>query len=363
MGILELLGWIFIGIIAAIVASVGLLWVFGIVRFREIKSGTAVAFELFSEFIYAAMTQSGLSFDPDGFIEEKEHGPRSYRKRNSEGTLRGLWCIWRVGNIVIFLWPFIKTVDYGQHNDDDGFGKGDVIFLHDLQKEFTNLEAETKTDVNGSGATVAVKPKWMYRMMVGQIELFLYRTPKCVVNDVSKVLEGDSRFVIRKHTPNQLQELKGDGTKIWKEFCPPGSPCDYDIEKVLKRRWGVTIMENSIDILDLGYSAKIQESLELKANATLKAEADTEATTVYMNGLMASQLGFADIAAFKAKVAADPTFVDTPKYKEAMEYAKDMGKRKHAAENGELSDMRVGGTDGSKFEGNILFTGGPKKGK
>ena len=107
--------WDILGFVLVVSAVASVLWFYGILVFRPVRSGTAVAFELFDDFIYCVMSSEDLHFTKDGFIEEGP-GWQSYAVMGKLRFARGWLCIWRIGNLVIYLSPFIKTAKYCDHN-------------------------------------------------------------------------------------------------------------------------------------------------------------------------------------------------------------------------------------------------------
>jgi hypothetical protein len=93
--------------------------------------------------------------------------------------------------------------------------------------------------------------------------------------------------------------------------------------------------------------------MEAESKARLNAKGSVEETAGRVMAAVARELGLT-VAELNKKLSNKRLhFAETPAYKEALAFAKDMLKRDRAADAGDLVDLRVGGTDGEEIDGQL----------
>jgi hypothetical protein len=303
-------------------------------RVVVVQEATAVAFKYLGRFCYCAMAFANHHFDFDGFVQDG-YGSNSYGR---------CWCIWRIGGLVFYLRPFVKPVVYTDQNSPDGFGHDIYVHLNDITPEPVTTAAETAAPEN-----VALNVKFVSTMRVVNPYRWLFPSPKDVNNQVVKRQDAVLRAWVRSGNQEHAQAARGDGEQLWRDLIAQGC---IPIFAQIEENWGLLVLEKSIIVEDVGYDPEYQAALKAASQAELQAKASVAQTAGRISLAVATELGMTPDE-LKQKLASEPDFRNTPAYKEALVFAKDMVKRDRAADAGELTDIRIGNSDGTSMSGEL----------
>jgi len=315
--------WYLIGFLGL----VGIAALVAMVRVVVVQEATAVAFKFMGQFVYRAMSSTGHHFGGDGKICDG-NGSKHFGR---------CWCIWKIGGWVFYLRPFVTVTRYEEQNSPDAFGHGIYVHLGDITPEPVVTAAETAESEN-----IPLTVKFVMTMRIIDPGLWLFRAPKDVNSQVVKRLDAALRSWVRSGDQRHAQAARGNGVQLWSDLIALG--CMPIFEKI-EQDWGLRILENSIIVEDVGYELDYQKSLQAASKAKLEANASVEETAGRIIRSIATELGMT-VDELNAK---GPKFKNTPAYKEALAFARDMVKRDRAGDRGELSDIRVGNLDGSSI--------------
>lgn len=339
-----MLFYVSIGLIGAL----ALLALFGavFVRLVIVREATAVAFKYLGSCQYIAMQYAGHHFDAgkpikDSSVEEGD-GP------NSTGSC---WCILRWGGWVFYIWPFVEPTNYTDQNNPDAFGEGVFVRLGDITPEpFVAMAETTEPPVgNDKSGSIGLDVKFVSTMRVVNPYRWLFSSPKDVNNQVVKRQDAVLRAWVRSGDQNHTQAARGNGQKLWDELVAPAQLNCQPIFTQIKDDWGLEVVPKSIIVEDVGYDPEYQTALKAQSQAALRAKASIEETTGRVMLAVANELALTTDE-LKEKLKTDPTLVKSPNYKTALAFAKDMVKRDRAGAAGELTDIRVGNSDGTSIK-------------
>jgi|GEM_PF-3775828 len=272
----------FLGLLLAILSlAVFLAFTAGLVGFFKVKEGTSTSFELTGRYCCTIMSLENFHFE-NGLIVS---GPGP----SQTGDCR---CLLRIGGWVFYLTTFVDPVKYLNQNNDDGFGKDRSVFLNQIQREVFLPKAETKQD------DIPVNLRMAFKMVVVRPYEFLYRSPKDVIVQTVKIMEGVGRGWVRASTYEEIQAVKTNGGGIGNKL----GQDSRDAIATIKRDWGVEIPLNSILLMDVGLLNEDQDAFAAKKRQRLL----TSATAQQIMGVMleneALSLGLNDGAAARSKL-------------------------------------------------------------
>ena len=249
--------WFIFGLIGLVVVIVSA----GLVKEHTQNEGTATGWQVAGRYCCTTMEYSGHRFDANGFVE-------SGAGENMSGIYRFMF---RLAGWIFYFAGLVKPTRYLDYNDDDGFGKENYVFLHELLRQISLTKAETSETRAGSGA-VAPDVTAIFRMRVVNVYKFLYVAPKDVVGQTMKVMETIVRSLVRNHTSDEVMNM--DAAAIWKEISLKGCSSCADIDDK-RTSWGIEIIPQSLAIRSVGYGEKFQEALEAKKTQELLADGET----------------------------------------------------------------------------------------
>ncbi len=233
----------------------------GIIKLHTQNEGTATAWQGAGRYRCTTMEYGEHHFDADGFIVD---GPG----KNVSGIY---WVMLRFWGWIFYITGLVKPSRYLDYNNDDGFGTGDSVFLHEKLIQKTLKKEETKEALIGGGPIGAIAPDVtvIFRVRVVNVYKFLFVAPKDVIGQTMLVMEGIMRTFIRNHSSNEL--LAMDSKTIWEEINAPDCSSCKDI-KGKRDDWGVEIIPFSVSILSVGFSEAYQEALEAGSVQELGAQ-------------------------------------------------------------------------------------------
>src|SRR5581483_7706877 len=137
-----------------------------------------------------------------------------------------------------------------------------------------------------------------FKMVVVRPYEFLYRSPKDVIVQTVKIMEGVGRGWVRASTYEEIQAVKTNGGGIGNKL----GQDSRDAIATIKRDWGVEIPLNSILLMDVGLLNEDQDAFAAKKRQRLL----TSATAQQIMGVMleneALSLGLNDGAAARSKL-------------------------------------------------------------
>jgi hypothetical protein len=289
------LGW-FVGLIAGFVTVISLLigvayWM-GVIQKVTIAPSKAVAFLFWGQHCCTAMQFSGHRFNNNGFIETGV----------GLDTAGGSFFIWRFWSVVLYFSWFVKPARYDDYNEKDGFGEGNAIILHEQIKDIILIKAETRAGATGAEA-VPLDIKAFFSMIVVNPYLFLFMAPKNVVAQVIKKMEAIMRGRIRAHDPDEVQAERTNGHGFWTEIMAAGSASRAEIER-METEWGVKIVENSVEIRDIGYQKADQDAQEQAKQQKWKAKGSAAELLGSMLEIEAISMGLTDGEEARRELAA-----------------------------------------------------------
>lgn len=334
--------------LAGVVSTLLLIWVLRHIRIVTVHESTSVIFKYLGKAVMRVIVWDGHHFDPNGKIDDGD-GPTQ---------IGSCWCIWKWGGWVFYLSPFVKPAVYADTNEADNFGNGIYIKLNDITPEPNVNSAET---TEADGASVPLDIKFVCTMRIVDPYKWLFVAPRSAMSEVKKRLDSLLRAWVKSGDEKHAQSVKGNGEALWAELIqtpdaqhPQALNCWPTIKKI-EDDWGLKIMSNSIIAQDIGYDADYQKAMQAKSLADLTADGDVQATAGRVIKTVAESVGL-DVSVLKKKLAKDPSLrgksASEGGFKEAFAFAEDMVKRDRSPN---LSDVRIGGVDGSSLPNSINY--------
>lgn len=238
---------ILFGIFAGIlIAAIPLAWAIGIIRLHTQKEGTATLWEMFGRYVCTTMQYRRRNFNGNGFIVDG----------GGQDITGSCWLMFRIPGTgyIFYANGFVKPVPYSNFNDDDGFGKENYVFLHELPRNISLTKAET-TSENGAKA-IPVDIKAVYRQRPVNPELFAYTGPRDVSARVDEVMESGLKDAIGATTPDKVKAWRTNSADLWNAICAQNKSAIDDA----RNHWGVEIIPARVLIKDIGFQPEDQSA-------------------------------------------------------------------------------------------------------
>lgn len=235
------------------------LFYFRIIRGVIVRPSTFVDLQQMGEPVYCAMQFFGHHIEQDGTIAPGP-GPCS---------IGGSQWIYRIGNVVFYIWPIITITRISDYNDPDNFGSGVHVFLGDRTSDLVAVDAETASPENVPLTVSATSTK-----RVVNPRRYLYVAPRDVSKQITSREESVLRASVKGGNEERAQSAKGNGDALWTIITDPAGPdCLPIFEGTFRDRWGVEIIPKSIVIKDIGYKTEYQNALQAESREKLLANA------------------------------------------------------------------------------------------
>lgn len=325
-----------------------------IMRFTIVDEGTSKLVVRLGEYQETLLVKRGYKVDDDGEIVELQAGEAP--PPSLPGGLRfvGFWPFDSVYIQKEFEWikinPDNTAEDRYEENVDFILARDYVYGIRVLKAEDVDLVpldvllAVTAWVSNPSKAYLRNAKDW-FRTLVGRVSHY----PREFV-------------AIRSYEVVQKADLENE---LMQKLL------DDDIITEFKQRYGITIYK--VEVLDINPDEKFRALTLQKRVGQMNANQAVEETAGRILKMVAAMNSMpvetpkddqgrpipGAPEGLKERLAANPNLRGTPSskggYKEDFDYARDQVKRDRAGEKGELTDIRVGNSDGTPFpEGAII---------
>lgn len=275
-----------VGVTGAVAA---LAYAFGWIETFTVTEATATAFQLLGRFKYMAMEYKDHHFDRNGVIVSDyddsdpknrvvTHGP------NSTGTP---WAILRLGGLIIYVAGLIKPTRYLDRSADDGFGRDERVFLHDIQRELALVKAKTKP-----GEAIPLDIRLVFTMRIVDPYHYLFVAPQDAIEQTVQKVDAVFRSLVVTLNADEVQGLKSNGVGLREKI--QESDSSVQVLDDLRKDWGIDVMLDSMAIKDVDYQEADQKAKEARAIQKLQASGDAQELLGSMLANVAVRYGLAN---------------------------------------------------------------------
>ena len=242
-----------------------------------IHEAQEVTFEFLGKFAASLIQYTGYCYNENGVIVAEENLGAD---DDGSDTWGSSWLIWRWEGFVFYPWPFIRPVPYRERNDDDGFGEGYFVHLHEMQEEFILLQAETtERSKDGKEGAVAIDVSWLVKWRICNPRRYRYVAPR---DAKQQIINGQKAIIwswVNSGDERRARSVKGNGSRLWAELVDPNVVNAQPLFDSVKFQWGLEIIPNGIVIMGVGYDPEYQKALKARNQEELLAQG--EAARIY----------------------------------------------------------------------------------